>query len=217
MWPALLVLTATVAYARRYALLAFIGATSVAAPFVVQHGVLVAPYVHIVLGCSAALLLHRRRTYELLRVLGGGAALAGLAAAFLAWQFLVPGTGVTGDLYAPYGIFVCLLLIGLVTTTTPAIRWLWSRPMVTTATLSYALYLVHNFGLNFAESALPGGYGLPGSLASTAFGLALAYAFAYLLNGAVEQPCIALGRRITARRRAEAPVLALPEQAPQLP
>jgi peptidoglycan/LPS O-acetylase OafA/YrhL len=214
LWPFAI---ATVAFTRRFAVLVVVGALSALAPFVVTHGVIVSPYVQIAFGCAAALLLHRRRGYELLRVLGEPRLLSVLAACFLVMQFLVPGTGLDGSLYAPYGAVVCLLLVGLVTTTAPQIRWLWSAPLVTTATLSYALYLIHNFGLNFAEKVVPGGHGLPGSLVSTALGIALAYGFAYILNRTVERPFIRLGHRISSRRKGELDVGVAEKGATQLP
>jgi hypothetical protein len=48
---------------------------------------------------------------------------------------------------------------------------------------------------------VPGGYGLAGSLVSTALGLSLAYVIAYGMNRTIERPFISLGHRITRRRR----------------
>jgi peptidoglycan/LPS O-acetylase OafA/YrhL len=166
-----------------------------------SYGIYLAPYVQLVFGCVAALLLHRPSSYDVVARLGRYPVVAVLGVLLVVLQFLVPGTGTGQDLYAPYGVVACLLLIGLVTTTAPWVAWLWSRPMVVTATLSYALYLVHNFGLNFAEKLVPGGHGLAGSLVSTALGLSIAYLIAYGLNRTVERPFISLGHRITQRRR----------------
>jgi peptidoglycan/LPS O-acetylase OafA/YrhL len=218
LWPAMLALTVAAAYKRRFILLLVAGALSIAAPFVVPHGIFVAPYIQIIFGCLAALLLNHPQAYERLRWLGAFPALPALAMGWLAFQFIIPGTGLGRALYAPYGAVVCLLLIGLVTTSTSSIRWLWSRPMTTTATLSYALYLIHNFGLNFSERLVPGGHGLPGSLASTAIGLTLAYVCAYGLNRVVERPGMALGRRFARRGAIGEPSHGLSEQpAAQLP
>jgi peptidoglycan/LPS O-acetylase OafA/YrhL len=181
--------------------LSLIGLVSLLAPFVSTYGIYLAAYVQLAFGCAAALLLHRPSTYEVVARVGRYPAVATLGVLLVILQFLIPGTGIGQDLYAPYGAVACLLLVGLVTTTAPWIAWLWSRPMVVTATLSYALYLVHNFGLNFAEKLVPGGHGLAGSLVSTALGLTLAYLIAYGLNRTVERPFISLGQRITQRRR----------------
>jgi peptidoglycan/LPS O-acetylase OafA/YrhL len=217
LWPLALVLTASLAHSRRYALLTAIGAASIAAPFVTPYGIFLAPYVQIVFGCLAALLLHGRLTYDRMRLLGSYPALIALTVGCLNLQFVVPGTGLGRVLYAPYGAAICLLLMAVVTTRSPWIRWLWSTPMKVTATLSYALYLIHNFGLNFAEKLVPKGHGLPGSVASTAIGLTLAYACAYALDRAVEKPFIALGHRITGRRQAEPRERLSDLPAPQLP
>jgi peptidoglycan/LPS O-acetylase OafA/YrhL len=193
----------------RYAVLAVAGIASAAAPFAVTHGIVAAPYVQLVFGCLAALLLYDPRGYGLLRRLGAYPLLAALAVAFLVLQFAVPGTGPGGGVYVPFGLVVCLLLTSLLVTTAPWIAWLWSRPLVMTAVLSYALYLIHNFGLNLMEKVVPSGHGLAGSLVSTTSGIAIAYGFALLLNRTVERPCIRFGHRLTARRRA-APVPARP-------
>lgn len=202
LWPILLVATLSVTgYTRRFVVLSLIGLVSLLAPFISPYGIYLAPYVQLVFGCVAALLLHRPSTYDVVARLGRYPVVAALGALLVVLQFLVPGTETGQHLYAPYGVVACLLLIGLVTTTAPWVAWLWSRPMVVTATLSYALYLVHNFGLNFAEKLVPGGHGLAGSLVSTALGLSLAYLIAYGLNRTVERPFISLGHRITRRRR----------------
>ncbi|MEP7247992.1 MAG: FUN14 domain-containing protein [Gammaproteobacteria bacterium] len=214
LWPLLLVATTAAAVGRRFTLLVLIGVASVVAPFISPYGIFLAPYIHIVLGCMVALLLQRRTTYHLLRRLGAYPVLPLLAVGFLLMQFCVPHTGLGKDLYAPYGVTVCLLLVGLITTTSPSVRWLWSRPMVVTATLSYALYLTHNFGLNAAEKIVPGGYGLAGSCASTAIGLTAAYVFAYALNRTVERPFITFGRRIAGSLRTHHP--RIPERAATL-
>ena len=223
LWPLVLVATLGAArYARPFAVLFLIGLVSFMAPFVSSYGIYLAPYVQLVFGCVAALLLHRSWTYNVVARLGRSSVVAAVGSLLIVLQFLVPRTGTGQDLYAPYGAVACLLLIGLVMTTAPWIAWLWSRPMVVTATLSYALYLVHNFGLNFAQKIVPGGHGLAGSLASTALGLTLAYLIAYALNRTVERPFISLGQRITRRRRAlekastEQPAALLPSRGRRL-
>lgn len=125
-----------------------------------------------IFGCVGALVLHRRSTYDVAAHLGRYPLVTALGALLVALQFLIPNTGTGEDLYAPYGAVACLLLIGLVTTTAPWIAWLWSRPMVVTATLSYALHLIHNFGLNFAQKIVPAAPGLAGSRVDSAGNLA---------------------------------------------
>ena len=219
LWPLVFVAAVLTGTRARMLLLALVGAFSIAAPAIWRDGVVVAPYVQLAFGCAAALLLQRHLTYERVRRLGATPVLIALCLVFVALQFALPAhdTAPRGVLYAPYGLVVALLLIGLVTTTDTWIGWLWSRPLVLTATLSYALYLIHNFGLNLAEKIVPAGHGLAGSLVSTALGIGMAYVFAYYLHRTIEQPFIGLGRRITRRRSRMRAETGFEEPVAQLP
>jgi peptidoglycan/LPS O-acetylase OafA/YrhL len=96
---------------------------------------------------------------------------------------------------------IALILAGLLTTTTRWVNWLGSSPMVYIGALSYCLYLIHNFGLNAAEMVVPHEWGFPGSLLSTALGLALAFAAAHVLHRYFEEPLRLYGVRLAHQRR----------------
>jgi peptidoglycan/LPS O-acetylase OafA/YrhL len=167
-------------------------------------GVSLESYTPIALGALAATLLHHRASYERLSVAGRPPVLLGLCVAVVALQF---GTGEVlpqGWLYPVFGLVVALTLAGLVTTTSPRVAWLGSAPMVYVAGLSYALYLLHNFGLNAAEGVLPGDWGFPGSLLSTAVGIALAFVAAHVAHVFFEDPLRRYGVCLAARRRERA-------------
>ncbi|MDX6452103.1 MAG: hypothetical protein QOH16_2152 [Gaiellaceae bacterium] len=209
LWPVALAVTAAALLRWRYALLAVIGVTSIVAPYLSTLGAIVSPYVHIVFGCTAGLILNNRRSYDAVRWLGRERVLAAVVVGWGIVQFAIPGTTMGGALYAPYGAVATVLLVSLVITRAPWVKWLWSRPMVTLATLSYGLYLVHNFGLNLAEKGVPLRWGLAGSLLSTTLGLAAAFVAAWILHRTVERPFIAWGRRRVKKRE--------PQLATQLP
>lgn len=165
-------------------------------------GVSLESYTPIALGALAATLLHHRASYERLAVVGRPPVLLLVAALTVALQLGTEEVLPQGWLYPGFSLLVALLLAGLVTTTSTRVAWLGSAPMAYVAGLSYALYLLHNFGLNAAEGALPDDWGFPGSLLSTAVGLALAFVAAHVAHVWFEDPLRRVGVRLAARRRA---------------
>jgi peptidoglycan/LPS O-acetylase OafA/YrhL len=176
-------------------------------------GVSLESYTPIAMGALCATLLHHRGSYERLAVVGRPPVLLLAATLVVALQF---GTGEVlprGWLYPVFSLVVALTLVGLVTTTSTRVRWLGSAPMAYVAGLSYALYLLHNFGLNAAEAVLPADWGFPGSLLSTAVGIALAFVAAHVAHVCFEDPLRRFGVRLAARRRASGEQL--PANAPR--
>ena len=149
-------------------------------------------------GCWAALLLHVPRIRALARRYASGAAITALAAGVLVCLYLYPPMFV---------LWQRVLIAALVTATTLAPRTLWGRlleaaPLRWIGRLSYSLYVwqqlflaptpvyfVHVFPLN----------------------VALAFATAWCSYRFVEQPLMALGRRV-GRPKAEVP-MSLPQAA----
>lgn len=170
-----------------------------ATTFGVEHGRVIAGYAHIAFGCILALLLHQRRWYERLRILGTPAALSAMGVLFVVLQFGTAAILKPTQLYVPYGILITALLCGIVTTASGIVGWLRSRPMVFLGRISYAFYLLHGFGLKGAEMLVPGGWGFPGSALSSAIGLAAAIVIAWVAHLLVERPAVRLGQRFSTR------------------
>jgi peptidoglycan/LPS O-acetylase OafA/YrhL len=164
-------------------------------------GVSLESYTPIALGALCATLLHHRRSYDRLAVVGRPPVLLLACATLVVLQFGTAEVLPQGWLYPVFDLVVALTLVGLVTTTSTRVGWLGSRPMVYVAGLSYALYLLHNFGLNAAEAVLPATWGFPGSLLSTAIGLALAFVAAHVAHVCFEDPLRRFGVGLAARRR----------------
>ncbi len=161
-----------------------------------------APYGLIALGCFAALLLHRRRSYDVCSYLGRPRVLFCLIVVTTTIQFGTAEVNTGRALYVAYGIVLTALLIGLITYSGTAVTWLYCSPMVFIGRISYALYLLHNFGLNAMEKVIPQTHGFASSLASTSLGLAGAGVVAWVLNVWFEMPLTRLGHRIAHDRTA---------------
>lgn len=175
--------------------------TGTIAGYVGGWGACLESYTPIALGALAATLLHHRSSYDRVAELGRPVALLLTCVVCVTLQF---GTGEvlpTGWLYPVFSAVVALTLIGLVTTRSSAVNWLGSRPMVYVAGLSYALYLLHNFGLNAAEAVLPADWGFGGSLLSTAAGLGAAFAAGHVAHVWFEDPLRRYGARLAERHR----------------
>ncbi len=211
-WPLLgFVLLAGTARTRLIALIG-ISAALTTATFIPGWPQFLAPYAHITYGAIAAILVHQRSSYRVVSSAGRPAVLAVLLAALAVLQLGTPLILQGGPLYAPFGLLVAAAICGLVTTSSSrATAVLRSRPAVYIGALSYALYLVHNFGLNAAESVVPAGWGLGGSLLSTALGIGGSFVVCHFLHRWFEEPLRRLGVRLAHRRRAEATLPAVTE------
>ena len=198
-WPIIgFVFLAGFRRARPYVLCALalgLGAIS----FLPIWGQLFAPYTHLVLGALVSVMLHSKRGYGLLSQAGRGPVLVTIVITALALRF---GSH-QGPLYIVYGIVIAALVAGIVTTRTSGVNFLTSRFLIYTGTLSYVLYLIHNFGLNAAEMIIPETWGLIGSLISTVLGIGVSYIAAALIHRYFEEPCRQIGVRIAKRRRVQ--------------
>jgi peptidoglycan/LPS O-acetylase OafA/YrhL len=157
------------------------------------------PYVHILAGCALALLLHRRETFGVLRLLGRPWA---LRASLLAVAALDTRTGYSTSplLTTAFTLVVAAALCGIVVApgSIPS-RLLSTRPAVFVGTLSYGLYLVHQLGLNAVEGHTKA-YGFAGSVVELCAGLALGLVLAYALHVTIEKPFIRLGHALSRSR-----------------
>jgi peptidoglycan/LPS O-acetylase OafA/YrhL len=186
--------------------------------------VYLAPYQHLASGAIAAVLLHRERTYPAVARLGRPPVLLTVVSIALVLQFTA-GTEVYlyGALYGLHGLVLALLLAGLVTTRSPRVAWLSSRPMAFLAAISYTFYLIHGFFVNAVEMIVPEEWGRPGSLLSAALALVLSIFASWIVHRLYEEPLrtfgVHLAQRIDERRavRRSRPVRgceALPQPRP---
>lgn len=162
-------------------------------------GPALAPYTHIIFGALVAVLLNSRRGYAVLSRTGRGPVLLTIALAAAGLQFGTPA--VLGSLYIGYGAVIAALVAGLVTTRSSGTKILSGRFLTHTGTLSYVLYLIHNFGLNAAEMIIPAGWGLGGSLLATVLGIGAAYLVAAVIHKYFEEPLRKVGVALAGRRR----------------
>jgi peptidoglycan/LPS O-acetylase OafA/YrhL len=171
-------------------------------------GLALESYVHIALGCLLALLMHDPRSYQVVRRLGEPIPLAICLIALGVLQFATSQVENAGNLYSIYGLVALPAFAGVIVTRTPVANVLTLTPMLFLGRLSYALYLTHNFGLNFAEQHFPstpfGGFSR--SLVTTVVGLSLGLLMAYVMHRLIELPFIRLGRRVTGHGTGQAPL-----------
>ncbi|WP_052390259.1 acyltransferase family protein [Streptomyces sp. NRRL B-24484] len=198
-WPLALILAGAVALRLRIPV-ALLGIAVLLVPFSPAWESLAVHYAVLMTGALLALVLHSRRGFALLAPLTHPVAGAVVGAAFVLLHLSVPRlTAVLhgqGHTVVVYGVGVALLLPSLLGP--GAGRWLLSRrPLVFVGERSYGLYLVQVL----AASAV---FGMAPELRhnSPLAGLVVA-SFALLaadvLYHRVEQPMIALGRRLIRR------------------
>jgi peptidoglycan/LPS O-acetylase OafA/YrhL len=197
-WPMLAFFFLRGRFRVRLGICAVAGALFTTAPFVWGVGLYLSPYAQITIGCAIGLLLHERAYFDRLRVLGRPEALLVVFVCLAALQ-LTELSRITHSLYVLYGAVAGVALVAVVMSRSRWTSWLEHRWMVFLGRISYALYLTHNFGLNAMEKVVPEGWGLFGSLLTTATGLVIAVAISYALHVTVERPLIALGRRLAHR------------------
>jgi peptidoglycan/LPS O-acetylase OafA/YrhL len=198
-WPVLgFVLIAKWKWAR-LPVLAVVATTSLVTSFF-DDLVYLAPYQHLAFGAIAAVLLHRRATYSAVAQLGRPPVLLAVACVALLLQFTT-GTEVYfyGRLYGLHGLVIAFLVAGLVTTQSPRVAWLSSRPMAFLAAISYTFYLAHGFIVNGIELIVPQDWGPPGSLLSGALGLAISIYASRMIHRWYEEPLRKYGVRLSKR------------------
>lgn len=167
------------------------------------------PYQHIVYGALVAVILHNPNGYFRASFVGRPRVLVLVVAATASLQFGTSGVLLEGWAYGLLGIFMAVLLTGLVTTRSSAVRWLSSKPMAYLASLSYVLYLIHNFFLNGAEELVPTYWGFTGSVVSTLTAFIASVLVAHVIHKYFEEPMRVLGVKLSRnlRRKEDTPRL----------
>jgi peptidoglycan/LPS O-acetylase OafA/YrhL len=210
-WPALAFVLLLSKRRLRLPLAALLAAT----PFLLlPFGVLAwfAHYSAIMVGCFLALLMHQRRSFELLawlaRPVGAFAALTAL----VLLHVLIP-SGQPDRLAYPFA--VAAVMVSLVAGATSLSRVLRTRSMRFLGNLAYGVYLIHlmvlsvihtalrHAGMQFDGAERPVGGWSP-TMVVFVFGATGSFLVAYSLNRLIEAPMISRGRAISARRRQRA-------------
>lgn len=161
-------------------------------------------YFSILVGCLVAVAMHHPRGFAVVRPLTRPAVTVCVGVAFVAWHFslstvarsLDEWSGVPGHIVVtPVYALACAVLLPAVVANGPVQRFLSTRPMVFVGERSYSLYLVQNIaGLAVAGVVATG-------FAHMVLVYAVALVMAHALYRLVEQPMIAVGRRVVQRRR----------------
>ena len=152
-------------------------------------------YTDILIGCLLGLLVHDRRSYNCLRMLGRSEVVV-LILALLAAATLSPLTGTQcGE--RVFSLLAAAAMIGLATNSGVPARVAASRWLVALGAWSYAIYLIHPIAIDSLSKILPEGKLKHLLLLPLTLGVVLP--FAWLLHVHVEKPCIELGRRAAAR------------------
>lgn len=172
-------------------------------------------YTVLLLGALLAIVLHQPRGFALVRPLLTPAGSVLAAVAFLAFHLQLRGLVARfGEppVVVMYGLAVCVLLPAVLGP--GPVRWLLSlRPMAFVGQRSYSLYLVQSL----AHSAAVGMAGAVAAHKTPTAALitwVVAVLFADLLYRWVEQPLIAIGKRVS-RHRARSAVTVHGESAPR--
>lgn len=196
-WPVLgFVLLKLRSRARFIALAVVFAFSTVCSIIAGSWGMALAPYGLLAVGCALAIVLDRPRSYAVASRLGEKWVLLGSCAVFLALQFGTDAIVPERHLYVLYGIVIAAVLGGLVVSRARWIGWLHSRPLVLIGTLSYGLYLFHNFGINLVEMIVPQtNFGW--SLLSTSIAFGLSLLGVWVLHLLVERPCFRVGHRLS--------------------
>jgi len=167
--------------------------------FLTAHGGVLAQmwgsYTDILIGCLLALLLHDRRVFSYLRVLGRTeVTCAVLAVLGFATLSLLTGTQLGERLFS---LAAALTIAALVTNTgMPAA--IASKPwLVSIGAWSYAIYLTHPIVFDVWSRLVPAGR--PGDYLTLPLTALIDFPLCWLLHIRVEQPLIDLGRRIAQR------------------
>jgi len=198
-------------FGRRLALTALLFAAAEAAPLAGGAGWALAPYGSILAGCTLALLLHQPHWFRRTGVLARPLPFTGVVAVLGCLQVL---TAIEPRaLQAAYSVTVAAAIAGVVLGAPGATRALATRPLRFVGRISYGLYLVHPLGLSAAAAIVPAELGGLGNALALLLGMVLAIALATVLHHTVEQPLIALGRSIAARRPAGDPLRTAPAAA----
>jgi peptidoglycan/LPS O-acetylase OafA/YrhL len=178
-----------------------------------------APYTAILVGCVLAFLMQNRKSFASVSKLGSTpgfltavALLATVHALTHVWRPTTSAFRVDSPFYyLPYSLAAALVVAAVVLRAGGS-QPLESSGMQLVGKVSYPLYLIHPIALGFAAVAVKPG-GIVSETAYLAVGLALAIAISYGIHRIVEEPLIAMGKRLANR---VSPPTAEPLGAPAL-
>jgi peptidoglycan/LPS O-acetylase OafA/YrhL len=173
----------------------------IAAPEITREGTYVYQYLFIVLGVAVALLLHQRRTFNRLRILGTDRVMVALFALFVASQFAIGMDRDNRLLTTPDGLVLAALICGVAISKGNATAWLRSRPAVLIGRISYVLYLVHAFVLNTFEKTFLGTSDIAHSIAVALVAYPFAVGVSWVIHVLAEKPIIGIGHRLAHRHK----------------
>lgn len=195
LWPLIAFVWLARSKHRLAAGLALLASTLVLTSATTEFAQIWASYSDILIGCLLALLMHDRRAFEHLRILGRTdftwMVLAALAATTLS---RLTGTQLGDTLFS---LAAALAIAALVTNTGLAAR-LASHPWLTRiGAWSYAIYLTHPMAFDVWNRVLPAGH--VGDCVTLALTCATDFPLCWLLHTWIEKPLIAVGRAIASR------------------
>jgi peptidoglycan/LPS O-acetylase OafA/YrhL len=184
-------------------------------PFALSPGhqkVIFNAYGQILIGCLIALCLHEARIYDRLRFLGQRSWSAVVACAFVVSLLLVHAWKSHVSEYA-FPFVAGLLLIGLISGDGVASRLLSHRVVRYVGTRAYGIYLLDSLANRAAGYVTPDPTDWPRTLLFFAVRFLIAFAVADVLFRLIEQPMIAVGKRLSRRLRMRNATIALAGQA----
>ena len=153
-------------------------------------------YGRILIGCLIALCLNERRIFDRLRFAGRRAWSVAVACAFIASLLLV--SPLQGMIYA-FPFVAGLLLISLMIGDGLASRLLSHRAVRYVGTRAYGVYLLDSLAHRAGGYITPAVTDWPTTLLFFVVNLAIAFVIADLLYRLIEQPLIAVGKRVSRR------------------
>jgi peptidoglycan/LPS O-acetylase OafA/YrhL len=164
------------------------------------------PYIHILLGCILAIMLHSGGGYHRLRHFGAPPMVVATTAIFLTIHFCWPRYAnwpYIDGIDVVYSIAATSFLLSVLVNQGRLGKILSYGPLPFIGRLSYGIYLVHVLCLNAVDAAVnrlsTGGPGISWSVLRLFGSVALSIGVAYVLYATFEQPLIGMGRRWSMR------------------
>ncbi|HEY6924118.1 MAG TPA: acyltransferase [Steroidobacteraceae bacterium] len=153
-------------------------------------------YCDILIGCLLGLVMHDRRGYEYLRILGRSDLITFLVLSMLAAAALARFTGTQlGE--RCFSLAAAAAIAALVTNTGLPAKLASHRWLGSIGAWSYAIYLTHTMAFDFWGPLLPAGR--VGDYLSLVLTCATDFPLCWLLHIWIEKPLIGVGRRATSR------------------
>jgi peptidoglycan/LPS O-acetylase OafA/YrhL len=196
-WPIVGFAFLTGAFMRRIWLCVLAGVAAAVAPLLFHSGAYLEPYVHILIGCVVALLLHNPKTFAWAKNLARTPVFIGSLIAFALVQTTFWSDSDPRRVYALSGVITGIAMFGLVLRTRGLAQRLAWRPAVFLGEISYVFYLIHAFAINAVEDSNVNQSAAPsGVIVTLVLALPIAIIGSYVIHRTVERPMIKIGRRL---------------------